>query len=135
MVAALGWRTVGDHEMNLIARLFDLFSFKFAPASTAVAERRGESDRVLLLLRDYFESNGGAAATLKRFEKAGFASKVRSWRGEGEIRAINSVEALQLIGWKDLRDMAGKSGLPMDLLRDLVAEALPGAIRRACASE
>ena len=46
----------------------------------------------------------------RRFEAAGFAGKVRSWTSNGPIRAINSVEALQLIGWKELRHMSEMSG-------------------------
>ncbi len=117
--------------MNWIARLFDLFSFKFAPATTAVVERRNEADQALLLLQDYFKSHGGIAETLKGFERAGFIGKVRSWRGEGPILPINSVEALQLFGWKELREMSNRSGLPIDRLRALIAELLPMAVRRA----
>lgn len=120
--------------MNWIARLLDLFSFKFAPASTAVVERRSEADQALLLLQDYFKSNGGVAETLKGFERAGFIGKVRSWRGDGAILSINSVEALQLLGWKNLRTMSNKSGIPTDRLRELIAESLPVAVRRACAA-
>jgi uncharacterized protein YidB (DUF937 family) len=120
--------------MKWIARLLDLFSFRFAPASTAAVEGRNDADQALRLLRDYFESKGGVAATIQRFEKQGFAGKVRSWRSEGEIRPVNSVEILQLIGWKDLRDMSARSGLSTDRLRDILAETLPGAVRRACAA-
>ncbi len=118
--------------MNWIARLFDLFSFKFAPATSAVVERRNETDQVLLLLQDYFKSRGGVAETLKGFERAGFIGKVRSWRGDGPILPINSVEALQLLGWKDLREMSNKSGLSVDRLRALIADLLPMAVRRGC---
>ncbi|GLI92258.1 YidB family protein [Methylocystis echinoides] len=119
--------------MNWIARLFDLFSFRFAPASAAV-ERRADADQAIRLLQDYIASKGGVAETIKRFEKAGFAGKVRSWRADGANLPINSVEALQLIGWKDLRDMSARSGLSIDRLRDILADQLPGAIRRACAA-
>jgi uncharacterized protein YidB (DUF937 family) len=121
--------------MNWIARLLDLFSFKFAPASTAVVERRSEADQALLLLQDYFKSSGGInAEAIKGFEQAGFIGKVRSWRGDGPILPINSVEALQLLGWKNLRTMSNKSGIPTDRLRELIAESLPLAVRRACAA-
>lgn len=120
--------------MNWIARLLDLFSFKFAPASPAVVTRKSDADQVLLLLRDYFEANGGIAETLKGFERAGFIGKVRSWQGEGQVLPINSVEALQLFGWKNLHNMSKKSGVAIDRLRELIAEVLPAAVRRACAA-
>lgn len=120
--------------MNWIARLLDLFSFKFAPATSAVVTRKNDGDQVLLLLQDYFKSTGGIAETLKAFERAGFIGKVRSWQGEGQPLPINSVEALQLFGWKNLQDMSKKSGVSIDRLRELIAESLPVAVRRACAA-
>jgi uncharacterized protein YidB (DUF937 family) len=118
-----------ESQMNWINRIFDFFSLKFAPESTA--QQRNETDEIADLLTAYFDENGGVSALVKRFETEGFAGKVRSWVSEGPSRAINSVEVLQLIGWKDLRRMSVKTGAPIDKLRDLLADALPNAIRRA----
>lgn len=115
--------------MNWIMRIFDFFPLKFAPSSAAL--QREQKSEILDLLAAYFEEKGGVSAVLKRFESAGFKGKVRSWTHEGQSRAINSVEALQLIGWKDLRALAGKAGLPVDTMRDLLAEALPVAVRKS----
>ncbi len=114
--------------MNWIKRLFDLFSFKFAPAVTA---GRNERREVLNLLQDYFRSKGGIDEVIKRFKSAGFVGKVRSWASDGSSLPINSIEALQLIGWKDLREMSERAGIPVDRLRDLLAELLPVAVRKA----
>ncbi len=116
--------------MNWIKRLFDLFSFKFAPASTVIA-RRNERHVVLNLLQDYFGSKGGIGEVIKRFKSAGFVGKVRSWASGGSSLPINSIEALQLIGWKDLREMSKKAGIPVDRLRDLLADLLPIAVKKA----
>ncbi len=116
--------------MNWIKRLFGLFSFKFAPASTGVAGRN-ERHEVLNLLRDYFRSKGGIGEVIKRFESAGFIGKVHSWTSGGSGLSINSIEALQLIGWKDLREMSEKVNIPVDRLRDLLAELLPIAVKKA----
>ncbi len=116
--------------MNWIKRLLELFSFKFAPASTSVVGRN-EGRKVLDLLQDYFRSKGGIGEVIKRFKSAGFDGKVRSWTSDGSILPINSIEALQLIGWKDLREMSGKAGIPVDRLRDLLAELLPLAVKKA----
>jgi uncharacterized protein YidB (DUF937 family) len=112
--------------MNWIRRLFVFLSVKFVPEARAQLR---EADDVLDLLTAYFEANGGVSAVVRRFEAAGFAGKVRSWVSNGPSRAVNSVEALQLIGWKDLRRMSETSGIPVDKLRDLLADALPVAIR------
>jgi uncharacterized protein YidB (DUF937 family) len=113
--------------MKWLASILDFFSFKF-DATPAVRAERTETQIALALLRDYFDANGGALAVARRFDLAGFASKVRSWKPGLEPRAINSVEALQMFGWKTLRDMSARTGLPVDRLRDLLAETLPGAI-------
>ncbi len=116
--------------MNWIKRLFDLFSFKFAPAPT-VSVGRNERREVLNLLQDYFRSKGGIGEVIKRFKSAGFIGKVRSWASDGSSLPINSIEALQLIGWKDLREMSERADVPVDRLRDLLAELLPIAVKRA----
>ncbi len=116
--------------MNWIKRLFDFFSFNFAPAST-VTVGRNERREVLNLLQDYFKSKDGIGEVIKRFKIAGFIGKVDSWTSEGSSLPINSIEALQLIGWKDLREMSKKADIPVDRLRDLLAELLPIAVKRA----
>lgn len=118
--------------MNWITRLFDLLSFKFAPAAAVIIERRDQKDEVLGLLQDYFKARGGIAEVMKRFERAGYSGKVRSWSAAGSGASINSVEALQLLGWKDMRDLSEKAAIPVERMRDLVAELLPVAVRKAC---
>jgi len=83
------------------------------------------------LIADYFDKNGGLNNVVKRFEQSGFIGKVRSWVSTGANQPINSVEALQLFGWTSLREMARKSGIEVDRLRDLLAELLPVATDRA----
>ncbi len=116
--------------MNWIKRLFDLFSFTFAPASSVMV-KRNERHEVLNLLQDYFRSKGGIGEAIKWFESAGFTGKVRSWASDGSGLPINSIEALQLIGWRDLRELSGKAGIPVDRLRELLAELLPIAVKKA----
>lgn len=116
--------------MNWIKRLFDFFSFKFVAASNATTERL-ENEEVLSILNLYFATMGGVAEAVKRFEANGFRGKVRSWVSSGPNLPINSVEALQLIGWKDLRLMSQKADIPVDRLRELLADLLPVALDRA----
>lgn len=63
--------------------------------------KSSEAQKVLDLIKDYFVRNGGLADVVKRFEEKGFVSKVRSWISNGANQPINSVEALQLIGWQN----------------------------------
>lgn len=108
-----------------------LFGTTAAPSTPNQSARSSEAQKVLGLIREYFERNGGLAGVVKRFEQSGFMSKVRSWVSTGPNQPINSIEALQLLGWRSLSEMADKAGVSVDRLRDLLAELLPVAIDRA----
>ena len=90
-----------------------------------------EEDKVLQLIRDYFESKGGLPGVLKLFEESGFIGKVRSWVSTGPNQPLNSVEALQLVGWPGILDMARKADFSVENLRERLARLLPIAIDRA----
>jgi uncharacterized protein YidB (DUF937 family) len=90
-----------------------------------------EEEKVLTLLRDYFESKGGLSSVVELFEQSGFISKVRSWVSSGPNQPINSVEAVQLLGWPSILEMAQNAGVPVEKLRELLAEHLPAAVDRA----
>lgn len=90
-----------------------------------------EDDRVLELIRDYFESQGGLAHVVKLFEERGFINKVRSWISTGPNQPLNSVEALQLVGWPGIMDMAKKADFSVENLRERLAKLLPAAIDSA----
>jgi uncharacterized protein YidB (DUF937 family) len=87
-----------------------------------------DAQAVQRLIHDYLERNGGLDEVVKRFEASGFISKVRSWVSAGPNQPINSVEVLQLFGLRSLGEMANKVGIPLDRLRDLLAELLPVVI-------
>lgn len=113
--------------MNLIKWLFG----EKAPQATARAIPSSQAQALLRLLNDFFETNGGLAGVVRRFEQSGYQSKVRSWVSTGANQPINSVEVLQLLGLPNLSEMAEKSGIPIDALRHGLAELLPVAIDRA----
>ncbi len=119
--------------MNWIKKIFGLFTFDFVPATSVAVIERNETEEYLRLLKDYIDAKGGVREVARRFERAGFTGKVRSWRGEGARLPINSVEVLQLLGWADLRDLSMKSDTPVDRLRERLAELLPVAVNRAFA--
>ena len=98
------------------------------PAESA---KPSEDERVLELIRDYFESKGGLQRVVKLFEESGFVGKVRSWVSTGPNQPINSVEALQLVGWPGILEMAKKADFSVDNLRERLAKLLPIAVDRA----
>ena len=117
--------------MGWIKRFLDFFSFKFVPKGAATTERDETQEVLLDLLQEYIKSKGGIGEVITCFKRAGFVGKVRSWVAEGPNLPINSVEVLQLIGWKDLRKLSEEAEVPVDRLRDLLAELLPMAVNRA----
>jgi uncharacterized protein YidB (DUF937 family) len=119
--------------MSLINWLFPPRADITTPNQPETAENAtpSEEDKVLKLLHDYFESNGGLASVLALFEEGGFISKVRSWISTGPNQPINSVEAGQLFGRSDLLELAKKADLPVDELKELLAKFLPVAVDRA----
>ena len=90
-----------------------------------------EDEQVSELIRDYIESKGGLPQVVKLFEQSGFGGKVRSWVATGPNQPINSVEALQLVGWPGILDMAKKADFTVENLRERLAKLLPVAIDRA----
>ncbi len=82
----------------------------------------------LNLIKDYVEKQGGVEAVVKQFETSGFANKVRSWVSTGPNQPINTIELQQALGLDKLAEMARNAGLPVDKVKDLLAEYLPVAI-------
>jgi uncharacterized protein YidB (DUF937 family) len=119
--------------MNWISKIFGFFTFDFVPATSVAIIERNETEEYLRLLQDYIAAKGGVCDVARRFERAGFSGKVRSWHGDGARLSINSVEVLQLLGWADLRELSVKSDTPVDRLRERLAELLPVAVNRAFA--
>ena len=119
--------------MSLLNWLFPPRADITSPNQSEAIENAAPSqeDKVLQLLHDYFESNGGLASVIALFEEGGFFNKVRSWISTGPNQPINSVEALQLFGHADLSELAKKVDLPVDELKELIAKLLPVAVDRS----
>jgi uncharacterized protein YidB (DUF937 family) len=120
--------------MNWIKRLFQpkaAVATPNQPDETHQNVRSSEEDKILELIRDYFESQGGLPRVVKLFEERGFISKVRSWVSTGPNQPLNSVEALQLVGWPGILDMAKKADFSVENLRERLAKLLPVAVDRA----
>jgi uncharacterized protein YidB (DUF937 family) len=119
--------------MNWINWLFKPKATVGTPNQPAHDEkaRSFEEDQVVKLIQDYIESQGGLSGVVKLFEERGFISKVRSWVSTGPNLPLNSVEALQLIGWPGIMDMAKRADFSIENLRERLAKLLPIAIDRA----
>jgi len=86
---------------------------------------------VLSLLKDYIDKKGGLENVVKDFENAGLTNKVRSWISTGPNLPTNSVEIEQALGLDKLVELARNAGIPVDKVKDMLAEYLPIAIDKA----
>ena len=82
----------------------------------------------LSLIKDYIEKKGGLENVAKDFQSAGFENKVNSWISTGPNQPINPIEVQQVLGLDKLAEMAKGAGIPVDKVKDLLAEYLPKAI-------
>lgn len=89
----------------------------------------GESE-ALPLAKEYIDRTGGIENVVREFENAGFTNKIRSWISTGPNLPINSVEIQQALGLDKLTEIARNAGIPIDRVKDLLAEHLPTAIDR-----
>jgi uncharacterized protein YidB (DUF937 family) len=112
--------------VSWIKGLIEAFSTKpgSSPSSADQPVKSIEAEKILDSIKDYFKKSGGLAKVVKHFEESGFMRKVRSWISTASNQPINSIEALQLLGRKNLEEMAEKAGVPVERLRELLAEWL-----------
>lgn len=111
-----------------------LFGGKTQPHTPRPSPAGPDGQKVLDLIAQYIDSQGGVQEVVKRFEQSGFIGKVRSWVSTGGNAPINSVEVLQLFGQRTLAAMDAQSGLSVERLRELLADLLPGVIDRSTPS-
>lgn len=85
----------------------------------------------LNLIKGYVDKQGGLEAVVKQFETSGFANKVRSWISTGPNQPIDPIEIQQALGLDKLAEMAKNAGVPVDKVKELLAQYLPIAIDKA----
>ena len=82
----------------------------------------------LSLIKGYFDKQGGVEGVVKEFENTIYAYKVRSWVSTGPNPPFDPIEVQQVLGPDKLAEMAKSAGVPVDKVKDLLAEFLPIAI-------
>jgi uncharacterized protein YidB (DUF937 family) len=82
------------------------------------------------LAEDYIGKDGGIENVLQKFQRAGLTNKVRSWVSTGPNLPINTVELQQALGREKLAELARDMDIPVDKVKELLAERLPIAVDR-----
>jgi uncharacterized protein YidB (DUF937 family) len=74
------------------------------------------------------EKHGGLQGIVGEFEKNGLGATVQSWIGTGPNQAITPDEVHKVLGSDLLRQLSEKSGLPVEDLKQKLAQVLPQAV-------
>ena len=73
---------------------------------------------------------GGLNALLDQLRRSGYESQVNSWLGRGPNEPITADDLQKVLDNEQVRQMAGKLGIPVDQLFPTLAKALPEAVDR-----
>ena len=71
---------------------------------------------------------GGLRGLVEKFKQNGLGDTVNSWIGTGENKSISPDQVQQGLGLENLTAMAEKIGIPVDMLKQKLAEFLPGVV-------
>ena len=74
------------------------------------------------------EEHGGVQGILNQFEQSGLGHIAQSWVGNGPNQPITADQIEQVLGSDKIQAIAAKTGLPIDQLKQKLAEILPAAV-------
>jgi uncharacterized protein YidB (DUF937 family) len=86
----------------------------------------------LSLVKAYIEKHhGGIEGVVADFEKTGFGQQAKSWVSTGPNLPITAEQIKQVLGSEKVKELATKTGIPVDKIADQLARYLPTAIDKA----
>ncbi|HXW71455.1 MAG TPA: YidB family protein [Methylocella sp.] len=85
----------------------------------------------LSLVKGYIDNHGGIQGVVAEFEKTGFGQHAKSWVSTGANLPISADQIQQVLGSEKVKELAAKTGLPIDKVADLLAKYLPVAVDKA----
>lgn len=85
----------------------------------------------LSLVKGYIEKHGGISGVVAEFEKTGFGQQAKSWVSTGSNLPITAEQIKQALGSEKVKELAAKTGIPVDKVADQLAKYLPTAIDKA----
>ncbi|MCL2452980.1 MAG: YidB family protein [Alphaproteobacteria bacterium] len=85
----------------------------------------------LSLVKEYFGKHGGINGVVGELQKTSIGQKVQSWVGTGPNLPVSADEIKQALGSEKVKELAAKTGLPIDKVADLLAQHLPTAVDKS----
>lgn len=92
--------------------------------------RQAHPDDVIGEMFDMIRKKGGVGGMADEFRKHGMQEEADSWVGRGTNRPINPRQVETVIGKEELRRMAERLGVPVEVLADALSKSLPEVIDR-----
>jgi len=103
--------------------LFDKVLGAFGGASAET-----QSSGPLAIVQMLASHEGGIAGLLQKFQAAGQGDTAQSWVSTGENQPISGDIVHQVLGSGVVRQIAEKTGLPLDQASGLIAQYLPQVV-------
>jgi uncharacterized protein YidB (DUF937 family) len=82
----------------------------------------------LALMEMVIAHAGGVDGLVQKFQAAGLGDAVQSWVGTGQNLPISADMVHQVLGSDTMKQIAEKTGLPLDQLSSLISQHLPQAV-------
>ena len=83
------------------------------------------------VMNDALAHLGGIDGVVKQLNDAGLGAKVNSWLGEGPNTPLTADEIKNALTPEHLKQIAGKLGVPPNLVAEVLAQHLPTAVSGA----
>jgi len=80
------------------------------------------------VMNDALSHLGGIDGVVKQLNDAGLGAKVNSWLGEGPNTPLTADEIKNALTPEHLKQIAGKLGVPPNLVAEVLAQHLPTAV-------
>lgn len=78
----------------------------------------------------WVQRNGGIGAVLKRFQQQGYGKQAQSWLAIGDNEELDEHAVEEVVGRRDLADMAQRLGVPETEVKQAFAEIMPQMVDR-----
>lgn len=78
----------------------------------------------------WVQRNGGIGAVLKRFQQQGYGKQAQSWVATGDNEELDEHAVEEVVGRRDLADMAQRLGVPETEVKQAFAEIMPQMVDR-----
>jgi uncharacterized protein YidB (DUF937 family) len=98
-------------------------------ASTAVGSTTGSSNPIISAALQMIQNHpGGLSGLLQQFHEKGLGQLVGSWVSTGQNLPVSPDQVQHVLGSEQVREVADKAGIPLELANSKLAQFLPQII-------